>query len=238
MSYTAKNISKGVKKSWLTFMKKEFKQDYFKKILEKANRHAESSNVYPSPELVLNTFKHFDVKDTKVVLLGQDPYIRAENCKGEMVPQAMGLSFSVPQCVRVPPSLKNIYKELACDIEGFKVPKHGDISRWVTEEKVLLLNAALTVKEGKSGSHLKVWEKFTDKIIEHISETTEDVVFILLGNFAKNKAKLVDKEKHYVVKGVHPSPLSASKGFFGCKVFSKTNEYLEEEGKGAVDWTI
>ncbi len=206
------------------------------KIHKRSNQASETGPVYPEPKDVLNAFKFFKLEDTKVVLLGQDPYHGFEMFGKNKVPQAMGLSFSVREGFKVPPSLKNIYRELECDIDGFENPGHGDLTGWANQG-VLLLNASLTVKEKKAGSHLKQWEKFTDRLIEKISDSTEDVVFILLGNFAKKKQKLVDKKKHCVLTGVHPSPLSASNGFFGCKVFSRANEYLEESGKDPIDWT-
>ena len=176
---------------------------------------------YPPPTLVFRCFDFFDFKDTKVVILGQDPYIK----KGE----AMGLCFSVPDDVRVPPSLRNIYKELSADVGVPVANKNGDLTRWA-EKGVLLLNAALTVEPGKSGSHMKAWRVFTDYIIAYISDKSPGaVVFVLWGGFARSKKKLIDTTRHTVLEAVHPSPLSANRGgFFGCRHFSRCNEALGE----------
>jgi len=230
MSYTPETIKQNVKQSWLDVMEPSFKKKEFQEVLAKINSCTEKFNVFPPPDLLLSAFTHFDVKETKVCLLGMDPYIRPG--------QAMGLSFSVPRGIPVPPSLRNIYKEISSNDSEFEVPDHGDLTRWVSEENVLLLNAALTVREGKSGSHSKRWSNFTDRIIQHLSDSTEGVVFILLGNNAKQKSKLIDKEKHCVVAGVHPSPLSAFRGFFGSRVFQQTNECLVEMGREPVNWRV
>jgi uracil-DNA glycosylase len=192
---------------------------------------------YPNKENIFECFKHFDIQETKCVFLGQDPYINEINYKGIIIPQAMGLSFSVPEQYKVlPPSLKNIFKELKSDLKC-NLPKTGDLINWVNN-KVLLLNVALTVQAGKSGSHIKMWEKFTNYIIQKISEKCSNVVFILLGNFAKTKKKFIDTKKHCVIEGVHPSPLSAHNGFFGSKIFSKTNEYLAQNNIEKINWII
>ena len=142
----------------------------------------------------------------------------------------MGLSFSVPKRMRlVPPSLQNIFKELKIEYPDFEIPNHGDISRWAKKEKILLLNSALTVVEGDSGSHLKIWEKFTDKVIQFISENCYNVVFLLLGNYSIKKSNLINSDKHHIITAVHPSPLSASRGFFNSNVFKQVNEKLENK---------
>ena len=244
MEYNKKNLLKNVKKTWKKFLKNKLSNDNGKEILKKIENSRLKSEkkgmkIFPSPNLVFNTFKYFDVNELKVVLLGQDPYIRYENIEDIIIPQAMGLSFSVPASIKkIPPSLKNIFKELSNDINYFNTPKTGDLTRWVEEEKILLLNSSLTVVEGKSNSHQKIWESFTDDIIKFISSKTDNIVFILLGNYAKSKSKLIDIDKHYIVKGVHPSPLSASRGFFGSKIFSKTNNFLRDEEIEQINWSL
>jgi uracil-DNA glycosylase len=202
--------------------------------------------IYPPRELIFNAFTKFNFENTKVVILGQDPYINPK--------EAMGLSFSVPNIVKIPPSLKNIYKEIASDLDypqdkyNLSLP-HGNLTSWANQG-VLLLNAALTVLQGNSGNnHMKVWESFTNAIIKYIADNLDGVVFILWGNYAKSKASLIANNKdnkdiadiankHCIITGVHPSPLSASKGFFGGKYFSKTNDYLKSKGKAEINWKI
>ena len=179
--------------------------------------------IYPPVNLVFNAFNFFPLHETKVVLLGMDPYIR-EN-------QAMGLSFSVPIGEKIPPSLKNIFKELKIN------PTNGDLTMWA-KQKVLLLNSSLTVLKGSSGSHIKLWQPFTDYIIQNISDYTKNCVFILLGNHAKKKEKLINKKKHCILTGVHPSPLSAHRGFFNSGIFKKCNDYLKKHNKTKIEWQI
>ncbi len=228
-----KSLDEKIDKTIYNFLEREMDEEYFDKILHLIRRNIEKFEgkyeIYPPADKIFNAFTMTKFKDTKVVFLGQDPYIRDN--------QAMGLSFSVPKETPIPPSLKNIYKELETDIEGFKIPNHGNLESWA-KQGVLLLNAALTVLEGQSGSHLKKWEVFTDKVIKYINDNLDGVVFILLGNFAKKKASLIDTNKHAIITGVHPSPLSASSGFFGSKIFSKTNKKLKEYGKEPIDWQI
>lgn len=181
--------------------------------------------IFPSDEDIFAAFKYFNIEDTKVVILGQDPYINP----GE----AMGLSFSVPAGTKMPPSLKNIFKEL--EMEYGILRTDTDLRDWA-KQGVLLLNTALTVLQGKSNYNAKLWKKYTDTIIEQISKKTENVVFILWGNNAIKKRDLIDETKHCVLTGVHPSPLSASRGFFGCNHFRKANEYLVEKNKLKVIW--
>ncbi|NOU47655.1 MAG: uracil-DNA glycosylase, partial [Bacteroidales bacterium] len=165
----------------------------------------------------------------KVVIIGQDPY----HGPG----QAHGLCFSVPNGVQPPPSLVNIFKELKTDL-GLSIPASGNLEKWANQG-VLLLNATLSVRDGQAASHQgKGWERFTDAAIKVVSEQCEHIVFILWGNFAQAKAKLIDTDKHYILKGVHPSPLSASRGFFGCRHFSQTNRLLNEAGIGEIDWAL
>lgn len=235
MEYNKKNLLKGVKKSWKKFLKDQLNDENLKKI----NEDRKKFRIFPEPKLVFNTLKHFELNELKIVLLGQDPYIRYEIHNDKLISQAMGLAFSVSKEIKkIPPSLKNIFKELKNSIKDFKIPDNGDLTRWVKDEKILLLNSGLTVIEGKSNSHQKLWESLTDSIIKYISDNTTNTIFILLGNFAKNKSKLIDLNKHYIIKGVHPSPLSASRGFFGSNIFNKANEILKEEGEEEINWKL
>jgi uracil-DNA glycosylase len=166
----------------------------------------------------------------KVVILGQDPY--------HNVGQAHGLSFSVPEGIPHPPSLRNIFAELVADIPGFHVPRSGDLTHWA-EQGVLLLNATLTVRAHEAGSHQRMgWEEFTDQIIATISSQLENVVFLLWGSYAQRKSALINSNKHLILKSVHPSPLSAYRGFFGCRHFSQANDYLKASGRAAIDWKL
>ena len=244
--YTKENMLEGVKKSWKKFILKEMEKDYFQVIFDKINNDLQDGKtIFPFPENVFETFKYCKRKDLKCIILGQDPYINHQIIDDNIIPQAMGMSFSVPKSVRTPPSLKNIYKEMNETLQDFNIPEHGDLSRWVKKEKIILLNAALTVVAKKSNSHAKVWKEFTDNLIKYISRKNENVVFILWGNFAKSKAKLIDLEKHKVISGVHPSPLAANykaKGthysFFGHDYFNKTNQYLLKNSKTKINWKV
>jgi uracil-DNA glycosylase len=215
-------------KSWLSYLASEFDADYMLKLRnflldEKKNQKI----IYPNDDLIFNAFNSTPLNKVKVVILGQDPY------HGPM--QAHGLSFSVPSGVTVPPSLKNIYKEIERDLQ-LKMPKHGCLQSWA-DQGVLLLNATLTVEQAKAGSHQKKgWEHFTDKAIQIVNDRCENVVFLLWGNYAQKKGQLIDSNKHYVIKSPHPSPLSAHRGFLGNNHFSLTNDYLKAEGKEPIDW--
>jgi len=204
-----------------------------------------NKKVFPNMDKIFETFKYFDIDELKVVILGQDCYINSIIKDNIVIPQANGFAFSVTMEHKIPPSLKNIYKELQYTVPNFIIPKHGDISRWVKEEKILLLNSALTVEENKSGSHMKIWEPFTDKIIEEISINCNNIVFILWGNHAKSKIRLIDQTKHHIIMGVHPSPLSAKpikcgtdESFFGHDYFSNTNMYLDSKNIGKINWNV
>ena len=197
---------------------------------------------FPKKKDVLNAFKHFKLSDTKVVILGQDCYINSINIEGEEIPQANGLAFSVNKEHKIPPSLRNIFKEMEDTIELFKKPDNGDLT-YLAKQGILLLNCALTVKKGSSNSHASLWKPITDRIIKYISDNTENVVFILWGNFAKSKKPLIDIDKHHIIEGKHPSPLSArynNKGtdlsFFGHNYFNKCNDYLLENKKDIINW--
>ena len=217
---------------WQTFLQTECAQPYMQETLDYvAQRRCEGVAVYPPKAQVFNAFEATELNDIKVVILGQDPY------HGEG--QAHGLCFSVlPEVTKLPPSLKNIYKELASDIAGFKVPQHGYLQHWA-EQGVFLLNTVLTVEQGQAHSHKHLgWEQFTDHVIAHINNNTAGVVFILWGAHAQKKGKGIDTTKHFVLNGPHPSPLSAHRGFFGCQHFSKANQLLIEQGKNAIDWQV
>lgn len=215
-------------KEWNDFLNTEFKKPYFREIEYFLLEERKKENVYPSEKDVFTAFKETSPKDIKVVILGQDPYYK----KG----QAHGLAFSVNKGVKVPPSLANMYKELETDIEGFQKPDHGYLLNWA-KQGVFLLNNVLTVTENKPDSHKKIgWEKFTNSTIEYINKNCKNVVFILWGGNARRKAKKLNKEKHLVLESPHPSPLSSYRGFFGCKHFSKANEYLKKNNKSEIDW--
>ncbi|WP_410220674.1 uracil-DNA glycosylase [Pedobacter sp.] len=217
--------------SWLAVLKNEFDQPYMKEL--KAFLLSEKQKgftIFPKSADIFNAFKHTPFDKVKVVILGQDPY--------HGVNQAHGLSFSVQKGITPPPSLKNIYKELADEFPDFKTPDHGDLTSWA-DQGVLLLNATLTVRANTAGSHQnKGWEQFTDQVIRVLSAKKTGLVFILWGNYAKQKEALIDKSKHFIIKSAHPSPFSAYNGFFGSKPFSKTNQILEQEGKEPINWQV
>ncbi|XP_068506273.1 uracil-DNA glycosylase isoform X1 [Syngnathus scovelli] len=218
----------GFGESWQKALAAEFGKPYFKQLLQFVNNEREHHTVYPPAEHVFTWTQMCELRDVKVVILGQDPY-HGPN-------QAHGLCFSVKRPVPPPPSLENMYKELGNDIEGFQHPKHGDLSGWA-KQGVLLLNAVLTVRAHQANSHKdKGWETFTDAVVHWLSNNLEGLVFILWGAYAQKKGATIDKKRHHILKAVHPSPLSAHRGFFGCKHFSKANELLIKSGKSPVDW--
>lgn len=224
-------MSVNLESSWLKVLGNEFDKTYMKNLKTFLLEEKQSgATVYPKSADIFNALNHTPFNKVKVVLLGQDPY--------HGTGQAHGLSFSVQKGITIPPSLKNIYKELSTDITDFKTPVHGELTKWA-DEGVLLLNATLTVRAHEAGSHQgKGWEIFTDTIITKLSEQREDLVFLLWGRYAQNKTGLIDQKKHTVLKAAHPSPLSAYSGFFGCRHFSKTNDILNKEGKAPIDWQI
>lgn len=216
-----------IEDSWKKVLNEEFEKDYFQKLSKKVRDAYTSKTVYPPPKLVFNAFAHCPFEKVKVVILGQDPY----HGPG----QAMGLSFSVPGGVKTPPSLQNIYKEIAADI-GKDIPNNGNLEHWA-KQGVLLLNATLTVEAGQAGSHQGLgWEEFTDTVIQKLSDEKEHIVFMLWGNYAKKKGATIDRSKHLVLEAAHPSPLSAYNGFFGCKHFSKANKYLKDNNLPQIEW--
>jgi uracil-DNA glycosylase len=215
--------------SWQEELSAEFNKTYFHDLkaflLEEKKKHT----VFPPGKLIFNAFNLTPFLDVKVVLLGQDPY--------HNVGQAHGLCFSVPDGIAFPKSLINIFQELKNDL-NISLPQSGNLEKWA-KQGVLLLNATLTVRAHEAGSHQKRgWETFTDAVIRSISQKREGVVFLLWGNYAQAKIELIDSSKHFILRTVHPSPLSASRGFFGCKHFSKTNEYLIRNGKTPIDWDL
>ena len=215
--------------SWREALSREFGKAYFTSLAAKVAAQRASHRVFPPPEDVWTTFNLTPLESVRVVILGQDPY------HGEH--QAHGLCFSVRRGVAVPGSLRNIYKELAADVTGFKPPSHGNLEAW-GRQGVLLLNASLTVRAKNANSHADYgWQTFTDAAIKVLNERTEGVVFILWGKFAQNKGKIISRSKHCVLEAAHPSPLSVTK-FRGCKVFSKANDYLKKKDKAEVDWTV
>ena len=218
--------------NWSSFLNHELSQAYMQQTLEYvANKRAEGIAVYPPEPQVFSAFDATPLSDIKVVILGQDPY------HGEG--QAHGLCFSVlPEVKKLPPSLKNIYKELMTDINGFITPEHGYLQSWA-DQGVFLLNTVLTVEQGQAHSHKHLgWEQFTDNVITHINEHCQGVVFILWGAHAQKKGKSIDRQRHHVLSGPHPSPLSAHRGFFGCQHFSKTNELLIAQGAQPINWQV
>jgi uracil-DNA glycosylase len=219
-----------IEESWKNVLHDEFSKPYFQQAVTfvKAEK-AQGKTIYPPGPLIFNAFNTTPFNNVKVVLLGQDPY--------HGYGQAMGLSFSVPDGVPPPPSLINIFKELHNDI-GMPIPRTGNLTKWALQG-VLLLNAVLTVRANEAGSHAKIgWLDFTNSVIKKISENKENVVFLLWGRFAQEKQILIDETKHYVLKAAHPSPFSADKGFFGCRHFSKTNNYLREHKLDPIDWHL
>jgi uracil-DNA glycosylase len=213
--------------SWQKLLEEEFQKDYFKDLISFVKEEYKNATVYPPGSLIFNAFNQTSFEEIKVVIIGQDPY----HGKG----QAMGLSFSVPDGINPPPSLKNIFKEIFYDL-GIPIPTSGNLERW-SKQGVFLLNAVLTVRAGQPGSHRgKGWETFTNAVIQLISAKKENVVFLLWGAYAKEKEELIDKSKHLVLTAAHPSPYSANNGFFGCHHFGKANEYLYEKGKSIIEW--
>lgn len=216
---------------WDSFIKAEQDKQYFQELeMFLAKERSCGKKIFPSQERVFEAFSLTPFADVKVVILGQDPY--------HGVNQAHGLSFSVQDGVKIPPSLRNIYKELSSDVHSFKAPLHGNLTTWA-KQGVLLLNTVLTVEEGLAHSHAKKgWESFTDKVIRTINDELTHVVFILWGAHAQKKREMIDESKHHILASAHPSPLSARRGFFGCQHFSKTNLFLEEKRKKTIDWQI
>jgi len=219
-----------IEASWKVALASEFDKPYFQSLAQHLrNEKAQGKVIYPPGPLIFNAFNSTPFDQVKVVIIGQDPYHNPG--------QAMGLSFSVPRGIKVPPSLRNIYQELHSDL-GIAKPSHGDLSAWA-KQGVFLLNAMLTVEKGKPASHHKIgWQFFTDAAIEALSRKREHLVFMLWGAFAQHKAALIDQRKHLILKSAHPSPFSADRGFFGNRHFSQANAYLASHGQPTIDWQI
>jgi len=216
-----------LEKSWKTILKDETEKEYFKDLSRAVDLAYKNRTVFPPQENIFSAFTLCPFDKVKVVILGQDPY------HGEG--QAHGLSFSVPDGTKIPPSLRNIYKEITTDT-GNNIPESGNLERWA-KQGVLLLNATLTVEEGQAGFHQGWgWEIFTDEVIKIISEQKENVVFLLWGSYARSKASLINKKRHLILEAPHPSPLSAHRGFLGSKHFSQTNDYLKTNGLECIKW--
>ena len=220
-----------IAKGWKNVLSQEFSKEYFLRIVEHIKLEKQSqTTIYPPGPLIFNAFNATDFDQVKVVIIGQDPYHGPH--------QAHGLSFSVQEGIKPPPSLLNIYKEIESDL-GIKMPrKNGDLTPWANQG-VLLLNASLTVRADQPNSHAGIgWQTFTDTVIQELNDRKEHLVFMLWGNFAKEKGARIDEKKHLVLRSVHPSPFAADKGFFGSKHFSKTNQYLIQHGIEPIDWMI
>jgi uracil-DNA glycosylase len=219
-----------MEESWKKVLASEFEKPYFTQLVQFLRQEKQAGKViYPPGPDIFSAFSHTPFSKVKVLLLGQDPYHGAG--------QAHGLCFSVRKGIKPPPSLQNIYKELQQDV-GFNPPTHGELTKWA-EQGVFMLNASLTVEEGKPMSHSQIgWALFTDHIIELLSREKKGLVFLLWGRFAQEKAKLINEQQHCILKAAHPSPFSAYNGFFGCKHFSQTNDYLISHGHPPIDWQI
>ena len=214
---------------WDTVLDSEYHKEYFANIVKFVNKVYKEKTIFPPKTRILSALDITDYNDVKVVILGQDPY--------HGIGEANGLAFSVNDGVKIPPSLKNIYKELHDDL-GIEISNTGNLESWA-KEGVLLLNSVLTVEKDKPASHKNIgWETFTDSIIKKLNERDKPIVFILWGNFAKSKKELITNPKHLVLTSSHPSPFSVNYGFFGSKPFSKTNEFLRKNGIKEIDWTI
>lgn len=218
-----------IEDSWLLALQTEFDSSYFSSLKESLKSEKDKFTIYPPGNRIFSAFDLTPLTAVKVVILGQDPY--------HGVGQAHGLSFSVPEGIKPPPSLQNIFKELNNDLK-IPIPSTGNLEEWA-KRGVLLMNATLTVRAGSPASHQGMgWETFTDKVIQMISDLRAGVVFLLWGKFAQAKIQLIDQSKHFVLTAPHPSPFSVHRGFFGCKHFSKTNEILQDNGLGAIDWSL
>lgn len=216
---------------WRDVLGVEKNKPYFRSIWQFVEKErALGKNIYPPKALVFNAFKLTEFHQVRVVILGQDPY--------HGVGQAQGLAFSVPQGIAIPPSLQNIYKALTNDYPQFQIPHHGNLTYWA-RQGVLLLNTVLTVEQGKAHSHAKIgWEQFTDKVIYELNSRCQHLVFLLWGSHAQRKGQFIDRRKHAVFSTVHPSPLSAHRGFMNCGHFMKTNAYLRQHHLAEIDWQI
>lgn len=216
-----------IETSWKAQLESEFSMSYFKELIEFVKSEYTNHKVYPPGKNIFSAFEHCHFDDTRVVIIGQDPYHGPK--------QAHGLCFSVSEEVKPPPSLVNIFKEIQSDLNK-PIPQNGSLVRWA-QQGVLLLNATLTVRAGQAGSHQnKGWEQFTDAVIKCISDEKQDIIFLLWGAYAQRKGQIIDRQKHLTLESPHPSPFAAHKGFFGNRHFSKTNDYLASRGMQPIDW--
>lgn len=220
-----------IEESWKKVLAPQFELPYFMALIQFLEAEKiKGKAIYPLAKNIFNAYNATPFQKVKVVIIGQDPYHGAG--------QAHGLCFSVQYGVKVPPSLKNIYKEIQENVPQFEIPNHGNLQTW-TEQGVFLLNAILTVEANQPASHQKKgWEQFTDATITALSNNRNGLVFLLWGNFAQQKASLIDESKHLILRAAHPSPFSAHQGFFGCQHFSKVNEYLENQNLGKINWRL
>lgn len=215
--------------NWDNILQEEYNKEYFRNIVDFVNKAYREKEIFPPKNYILRALSLTDYDDVKVVILGQDPY--------HGVGEANGLSFSVNKGVKLPPSLRNIYKELNDDL-GIPIANHGDLTCWA-KEGVLLLNSVLTVEKDKAASHKSIgWEEYTDAIIKKLNDRKDPIVFILWGNFARSKKAYITSSNHLVIESAHPSPFSANYGFFGSKPFSKANKFLRSNNKKEIDWNI
>lgn len=237
------NINPVIEDSWKKVLTDQFNSDYFYQlkeflITEKSLEKEGNTKIFPKGNNIFSAFNLTPFNKVAVVIIGQDPYHSFEMINNTELPHAHGLCFSVPrEAKKIPPSLKNIYKEINNDL-GLPIPNHGNLNYWA-EQGVLLLNATLTVRAHQAGSHQKKgWEIFTDEVIKKLSQEKKGLVFLLWGRFAHNKSSIIDSNRHHILKAAHPSPFSVHNGFFGCKHFSKTNEILKANGLKEIDWQI
>ena len=229
MMLSKQTVNPEIESSWKALLQENFNNDSFLSLKKFLKNEKSSQTIYPPGKEIFTAFNKTPFENVKVVIIGQDPYHGQD--------QAHGLCFSVPQGIKSPPSLVNIFKEMQSDI-GTSIPNHGNLEKWA-KEGVLLLNATLTVRAGQAGSHQgKGWEEFTNTVISKLSSNKQNLVFLLWGKFAQEKSILIDDKRHYILKAAHPSPFSAHNGFFGCKHFSKTNDYLVEHGMSPVNWDL
>lgn len=215
--------------TWNEMLANEYQKEYYQRLFNFIKQEYATQTVYPPGDKIMNAFELTPYDNVKCVILGQDPY-HGPN-------QAMGLSFSIPKDTKIPPSLRNIYLELQNEF-GYEPPNHGDLTKWA-EEGVLLLNAVLTVRAHSPASHQNMgWENYTDAVIKALDKKPTPIVFLLWGNFARNKSALITNPNHLILEAPHPSPFSANRGFFGCNHFKKCNEFLQKQGLLPIDWKI
>lgn len=219
-----------IEDSWYDILKLYFESSSFSETIRLLKKEQEEFKVYPPTDLILNAYNSTPFEKVKVIIVGQDPYHGEE--------EAHGLAFSVQEDISIPPSLRNIFKELDSDIDLYQIPEHGNLQNWA-DQGVLLLNSFLTVRENQPLSHSKIgWQALTDYTIVQLSSYRSGLIFLLWGKHAQEKAKLIDKSKHYILTAAHPSPFSAYTGFFGCKHFSKANQILSQQGLTPINWEI